>query len=434
MKTRKISALAASLGITAALFTAVPMSASADGYVAVNGGDVSFDKYLVMDKDATTPNVSFTYTIAPGEAKAATATTQAISAGPAGAKFKHVDGDSVTVSGTGDTTAKVSFVPTDSAVLDEAASAQKTIGFKDSTPGNEKFATKAITIDLSGVTFTEPGLYRYVITETANTYGGLVSDPNPNRYLDVYVVNKEGTENELEIRASVFQIDDSQPSYIQAITTGDKKSTGFTNSYNTKDLTIEKTVSGNQSSKNKYFAFTVKLVNPTGTDKITINNDDRFSVTGTLDRTVSSVTDSTKYTAETIETANKVTYVTFAEIAAGKIFYLKGGQNVIINGIPEGLGYEIVEAEEEYKPTITVSGDTKNTTEGDIAALAQGIDTISDKKLEADATVKYTNFLGGSIPTGILSTVAGSLGIVAIGITGIAGGMLYLKKKKSEEQ
>lgn len=97
MRIRKFAALAASLGVIAAFGASVPMSAGAEGYTAITGGEVTFDKYLVMDKDATTPNVSFTYDIAPGTAKAATDTTQAIIAGPAGAKFKHVDGDSVTV-------------------------------------------------------------------------------------------------------------------------------------------------------------------------------------------------------------------------------------------------------------------------------------------------------------------------------------------------
>ena len=431
MRIKRFAALTASLGVIAAFGAAVPMSAGAEGYTAVTGGEVRFEKYLVMDKDATTPNVSFVYDIAPGEAKAATATTQEIIAGPAGAKFKHVDGDSVTVSGTGDTTATVAFTPTDATVLDSSADSQKTISFRDDTPGNEKYAAKAVTVDLSGVSFTEPGIYRYAVTETPSTYGGIVNDTVLVRYLDVYVVNNEGT---LEVRAKVFQNDDSQPEYTQAITTGDKKSTGFTNKYSTNDLTLEKVVSGNQSSKNKYFKFTVKLVNPTGADGITINDNDKFAVSGTFDKEVSSVTSATIYTASEIQTANNVTSVTFSEISAGKVFYLKGGQNVIINGIPAGLGYEIVEVPEDYKPTITSTGDTSNEAADDIAALAQGEDTVSDKLLEADTTVKYTNFRGGQIPTCVLTTVAGSAVIAALGLAGILAGSYYIKKKRSEEE
>ena len=431
MRIRKFAALAASLGVIAAFGASVPMSAGAEGYTAITGGEVSFDKYLVMDKDATTPNVSFEYNIAPGTAKTATDTTQAIVAGPTGAKFKHVDGDGVTVSGTGNTKATVAFTPADTTVLDENADAQNTIAFGDDTPGNEKFASKAVTVDLSEVSFAEPGIYRYSITETPSTYGGIVNDTILVRYLDVYVVDNDGI---LEVAAKVFQTDDSQPSYSTAITTSDKKSTGFTNKYGTNDLTLEKVVSGNQSSKNKYFQFTVKLVNPTGDDSIVINDDDVFAVSGTFDKEVSSVTAANKYTASEIQTANNVASVTFSEIAAGKVFYLKGGQNVIISGIPAGLGYEIEEDPEDYKPAITVSGDTKNAAADDIAALASGTDYVSDKLLEADTTVKYTNVREGAIPTGVLISIAGSAAIVAIGLAGIFAGSYYVKKKRSEEE
>lgn len=60
--------------------------------------------------------------------------------------------------------------------------------------------------------------------------------------------------------------------------------------------------------------------------------------------------------------------------------------------------------------------------------------TVTDTFLRTDAGVIFTNDRAGNIPTGILSTVVGSAALVALGIAGVAGGALYLKKKKSEEE
>ena len=56
---------------------------------------------------------------------------------------------------------------------------------------------------------------------------------------------------------------------------------------------------------------------------------------------------------------------------------------------------------------------------------------MHDDFMQADAEIDFTNNRQGVIPTGILSTLAGSLCLTAIGAAGIAGGMLYVKKKKS---
>ena len=39
----------------------------------------------------------------------------------------------------------------------------------------------------------------------------------------------------------------------------DKKSQGFTNSFDTSDLTLRKQVTGNQASRDKYFEFTLNI-------------------------------------------------------------------------------------------------------------------------------------------------------------------------------
>ena len=94
---------------------------------------------------------------------------------------------------------------------------------------------------------------------------------------------------------------------------------------------------------------------------------------------------------------------------------------------------------------ITVSGDTKTgdkTGEGtDIAGEANSAEssadktyTIADTYLKSNAVVTFTNDKAGTLPTGVLMTVAGSAAIAALGIAGVAAGTVYLRKKKSEEE
>ena len=59
---------------------------------------------------------------------------------------------------------------------------------------------------------------------------------------------------------------------------------------------------------------------------------------------------------------------------------------------------------------------------------------IADTYISGDTVAAFTNDRSGVIPTGILTTVAGSLGIVAVGAVGVTCGMIYMKKKKSEDE
>ena len=167
------------------------------------------------------------------------------------------------------------------------------------------------------------------------------------------------------------------------------------------------------------------------TEDTNVNGNDRFAVTGTFDKDPDSVSTISAYDKDTIKAANNVEYVTYSDLKAGKVFYLKHGQDITINGIPEGLGYTIEEVPEDYTPEIDVSGDTKNVDDGDIDEVDAA--TVSDALLEEDTVVAFTNTKGGTIPTGVLTTVAASVGIVAIGLAGIIFGTVNNRKKSEEE-
>ena len=98
------------------------------------------------------------------------------------------------------------------------------------------------------------------MTETATTNQGVTNDKSATRTLDVYVIDKNGT---LEVSSYVLHTGIDAPAAgtdkgsADVSNTGDKlgyKSAGYTNTYDTSNLTFSKTVSGNQASRDKYFA------------------------------------------------------------------------------------------------------------------------------------------------------------------------------------
>ena len=75
--------LAAVLLVAAAL----PSAFAANAYTPIKGGKFNFNKELTIKDGANVPNVTFGFTIIPGESAGATENRIAISAGPEGAKI-----------------------------------------------------------------------------------------------------------------------------------------------------------------------------------------------------------------------------------------------------------------------------------------------------------------------------------------------------------
>lgn len=441
MKMKRIAAAVSSISLSAMMMLcAMPMSASAaNTYTPIHGGEVTFEKYLVLKKEATVPNVEFSFSAAPiedSEVLEATGQTLAVMKGPAGIKFKA--GTDVTVSGTGDSEAAAAFKSADSAKA-ETEKGTKSINFATADTSDEKFAEKEITLDLSGVSFPEPGVYRYKITEADTDHAGITNDADQVRYLDVFVksVSKtvgSVTQDSLEIDGYFIHTGNAAPKV--GTPDNSKKSTGFSNSFGSNNLEFSKEVRGNQGSKDKYFKFTVQLTNA---DTLNVNDNDKFTLTGEWDKEPAK-NSATVYTAADMKAANNTESVTYAQLKAGYDFYLQSGQNIQIQGIPQGLGYVITEQQEDYDPSVTMdsAGDTKTGDKsGEGTAIAGVKDgesfSVTDTLLKSDAGADFVNERAGTIPTGVITTVAGSAGIVLLGAAGIAGAV-YAKKKKDEDE
>ena len=338
-----------------------------------------------MDVDANVPNATFAFTVAPGTAIAATENRVAVLAGI----------------GT-PTIADVTFAPTDSTTAGLPSDT-------DTATAGQKYATQTATVDFSGISFTEPGIYRYIVTETATTNQGVTNDESETRTLDVYVTDNDGA---LEVSSYVLHTGTDAPAAgadkgsADVSNTGDKlgdKSAGYTNTYDTSNLTFSKTVSGNQASRDKYFAFTVTISG---------------AVAGTVydvDLTKADVNISANPNAATTVIINDVTQPTSLKAddngTVTQTFYLQHGQEITIKGLAKGTEYAVTENPEDYKQT----------------APENASGTIASD----DVTAAFTNTRSGVIPTGVLLTVAPFAAIMAVGAVGILV-MVGKKRKRAE--
>lgn len=300
-------------------------------------------KEITKEANVYAPKTDFTFSIAPGTAVDATATTDAIYAG---------DTDWISIANNG----VISSEPKDS-----------DIGQTTVTVGT---AAITVTVPESAV----PGIYRYVVSETAESYEG-VGYTDETKIFDVYVTT-EGV--------SYTFVDSDNPKV--------KDDGVFTNEYGTgsvdgkvNDLTVEKVVAGNQGDKNKEFSFTI---NVTGVDG------ENYYVTFSKDG------------------VDPITLVS----GESQTITLADSESATIYGLSEGDTYTVTEtdyASDGY--TTTIDGAAANTATG---------------KITADKTITVTNTKNVTTPTGIAMTVAPYILMVAL--AGVFA-FLFLRRRNRAE-
>jgi hypothetical protein len=245
-------------------------------------------------------------------------------------------------------------------------------------------------------------------------------DNDVDRVLDVYVVDHDGT---LEVAAYVMHTNDGDVAIGNNMGPADvategaalaDKTDGFTNEYNTKDLRVNKAVSGNEASRDKYFEFTVTATDVADTDVFTVSiaaDNDNNTTDGSADAT----SGSEKIGGTIAANAGKTnpTQVTGAQLKAGQKFYLMHNQNVVIRGLPLNANYTVTENAEDYKQEV-MTGKTNTGVIGTVAG--------TNKVAEAG----FTNIRNGVIPTGVF--IYAGIGVVAIAFAGIM--FLITRKRK----
>lgn len=380
-KFSRIFALAIALTMCVAL--AVPaMAFEYDSLVVdenTEKNSTTFDKYLVLDDGALVPAKEFTFSIEPGDAVKADPKEGIfeIKAGPMGENAPSVSNAVFTVGQDTYTTVQTG----DTLDLDEG----------------KAYASSVVTVDFSGVTFTEPGVYRYVIKETSVDGNGFTVDPAP-RYLDVYVMDDNGA---LKIDGYILlgtasnitttDVDRGSQGYEEGVA----KSTGFVNFMETYDLTIGKLIDGNQGNKKDVFDFTVTIKNATpGAYTVTYTPEDTHD----------------NPTAITVDENGEFTGT----------FKLGHNETLTIADLNYGVKWSIKEDERDYAASVMIVGDEDASVTGDSAVAGKD-------GLIADTTVTFRNTREGVIPTGVLLTIAP---FAALMLVGIAGVIFFTVKKR----
>ena len=454
-------AAAAIMSAMAALSMAAPAMA-ATAYTPKAGGTTSFKKFLIMAAGDNVPNVTFNFKIraAAGDELRSLGTHDAsVNDGEDNATFQvdaGINPAAIKINGTaGNDGGNVSFVTTDTTYataqdgdtdVTRLASARVSGGTEANgvqfTENAEKYAKKDVSLDFTGVQFTEPGVYRYIITETANAdhaAAGIIHDTDVDRVLDVYVTdNGSGV---LEVSQYVLHTDlvATQPAIGGNMGTDDvtsqggrlsDKTDGFTNEYKSKDLDFKKEVTGNQASRDKYFRFKLELSGLTAGNKYTVslaNDSNEYTNDGDADaKSGTTVATRTGY-----QNQNNVTELTAASdgtIGKGNgnevYFYLQHGQHIVVRGLPLNAKYNVTEDKEDYKQEAssvdgyTALTDSGNATIGSIAGDAKIVKT------------SWKNTRSGNIPTGVLASIIPGLALVGVG----GAGFLASRKRRSEEE
>lgn len=433
MNKRVSRLLSMALALVLCFAMATPVKAAKTA--ANKSGKVQFDKILYVDQYAVLPasGLDFTFTLAAGTA-------------PTGITgFEGYAGNLNGVSAAANT--EVGTVADDVTWASPTVTVKYKTGDKTSTDAAVQI-TKSFNLDFNGVLYNadtnanginKPGVYRYTLTEDTTTspiagvtYNNNGTSPTTGSYyIDVYVQYDDSEPEKLEIANIIVSTstsygagsdeDDNYEGKVNATpgtTTGGTSGAQFCNKLNTYDLEVKKTVTGNQGDRTKDFKFSV---------------------------TISGLVDGQNYTYQTVK---DTTATTTATAENGTItltdLTLKDAQGIKFLDLPYGATYTVTEdptSAAGYKTTATVTGDdttiTSNTTSSGSSSVAGG--AVTDDKtgntngggLTGDATVTYENNKEGTIPTGILMTIAP---FVALMLIGLVGAIVILMKKRTTDK
>ena len=332
-----------------------------------NDGVIQFQKVLEMQNaaGASVPDVTYTYTIVPGTGIGATATSPEVKPGV----------------GT-PTVSDVSYTNADTITAQEVA--------------------KTGSITFPEGTFTAPGIYRYVLTESANSNTDITDVDGNVRYVDVYVVNDD-VNGGYKINASVFTEAAVTPTFDEnnRAQYGDKNDE-ITDKYQTYELSLDKVVEGNMGDKNRKFNFTINFSGPAnasftfGDETVTLDGRGNGSVSRALSHT---------------------------DVAAE------------ITGIPSTVTYTVTEnlnSSEGYDTGFAVAkgtGAAQTVAKDETASDATKVTATEQTMTKADNAVTVTNTRVTPSPTGVMLSVT-PYALLA-GLASALGALFFRRKKLS---
>ena len=395
----RLAALAALVAL-ATMLAAIPAWAV---YTPVIGDNttMNFNQYVIVDSDARVPAVTFTYRIIPGAAVAADADNHK----PA------------VLAGVGTPTVGNAAFTSNQTAFDEVQS-----GDNLTLASGKKYAKQTVNVNFSNVSFSQPGIYRYVLeaqTSDANkavAYDTQVGSGNTAgiRYIDVYVVDNNGS---LSVSEYVMHTTTEVAATSQQSGDVSDKSTSIVNTVTSYDVSFGKEVTGNQGSKDKYFKFVFSI------DTAQAYTGYEVDIRGA--DAEPHKTDATKY--ETSQMSNPAVITTDENGRKQTAFYLKDGQYITVKGLPAGCHYALTEDAEDYTSTGGISAINNA---GNTAYPDPTTDATSGPGLNGDIMTGYTNDRSGTVPTGVIIAVAP----FAVGLVGFGAAAAVLASRKNQDE
>ena len=268
--------------------------------------------------------------------------------------------------------------------------------------------TKTVTVDWSGVTFSEPGTYYWKVTKAIKDKGGApqeLSNNSEETFLYAYVTD-EGVQG-LKVITGLSK----------NVTLKDK--TGLDDHYpaTTVDLSAGKKVTGTQGSKDQYFKFEIS-VKPSGSSNRSYNISG-FDPADTVN--ASPYNDSVTQPKSPITLpGGQSTLITV---------WLKHDQTFKIKNLPYGSSYTVTETAAGYSSTYEVSGDATDDASSKDISRGDGI-SVSDSSITKSTTVEFTNNKDGEVPTGIaLESGAPVMGMI---LTAGLLALVFAPKRRKE--
>lgn len=389
---------------------------SPQAFAAGTNAPVSFTSALLLNVSAAVPSATVSFTIQSGTGVAAVPGTSIGIIAPTTAN--GVTGSPVIGSAV--------YAPEDTTVT----------SYEGVTiPAGYKADVKTVAVDFSGVSFSQPGIFRYVITEP-NSGSGLAYDTQLNdstngtrytRILDVFVTRVDdavaGTTG-YNITGSVLH-ETVNPVAEGAASVTDK-SPGFVHEYLTSGITLECIVTGNQASKDKYFKFEITMDNPNSAE-FSVDVDWADAAGAQNPEAVPATT----YPNATIIAANAdSSWTSNSSGGLTKTVYLNSNQKIAVSNIPIGTVYEITVTEEDY------SSDWNIKIEGDLVDSPAAGDPLNDTDEQAlGLKIQDVQFIltrSGSVPTGIVIETLPGLLLAAAASAIIV--MLCVKRRITENE
>ena len=175
MKRRSIAAI---LTVVFVLAQTLPVLAAGMTYSAETGQKIYIENYLVMRSEANVPNQTFTFSIDPGAAQDAVDGKLQVFAGNDGNRVSGTPSIGTSVFREGqDTYDSAQTFPKATDLIQAADGKTDPV----TLTSGQKYARSSFSVDFSEVSFREPGVYRYLITESGDTDGHLGISNDPDR-------------------------------------------------------------------------------------------------------------------------------------------------------------------------------------------------------------------------------------------------------------